>query len=149
MFGHSLKTGEKLELLDVVYLAYHAERLYLPCQLVLELREERHILLVYLALDIHELVNVKIGFIGVLVVCMEYSFMPATVLHLIADRSVKERAVHIFSLLLVIAAVIMKLCGIAYPPLTLVFWYFYIWFLYGWLIIRRHICAAHPDSKSL
>jgi hypothetical protein len=53
------------------------------------------------------------------------------------------------SWLLVIAAVIMKLCGIAYPPLTLVFWYFYIWFLYGWLIIRRHICAAHPDSKSL
>lgn len=89
------------------------------------------------------------GFVGVLVVCMDYSFMPATVLHLIADRSAKQRAVHIFSLLLVIAAVIMKLCGIAYPPLTLVFWYFYIWFLYGWLIIRRHICAAHPDSKSL
>ena len=89
------------------------------------------------------------SFVGVLVVCMDYTFLPATVLHLIADRSMKERAVHLFSLLLVIAAVVMKICGIAYPPLTLVFWYFYIWFLYGWLIIRRHICAAHPDSKSL
>ena len=86
------------------------------------------------------------GFVGVLVVCMDYTFLPATVLHLIADRSMKERAVHIFSLLLVIAAVVMKICGIAYPPLTLVLWYFYIWFLYGSLLIRWYVCAAHPNS---
>ena len=84
------------------------------------------------------------SFVGVLVVCMDYTFLPATVLHLIADRSMKDRAVHIFSLLLVIAAVVMKICSIAYPPLTLVLWYFYIWFLYGILIIRRHICASYP-----
>jgi hypothetical protein len=80
-------------------------------------------------------------FVGILVICMDYSFMPATILHLIADRSNKQRAVHLFSLLLVIAAVVMKILGIPYPPLTLVFWYFYIWFLYGSLIIRRHVCA--------
>ena len=34
------------------------------------------------------------GFVGILVVCMDYSFMPATILHLIADRSKKQRAVH-------------------------------------------------------
>ena len=63
------------------------------------------------------------GFVGILVICMDYSFMPATILHLIADRSKKQRAVHLFSLLLVIAAVVMKIIGIPYPPLTLVFWY--------------------------
>lgn len=39
---------------------------------------------------------------------------------------------------------VRKICSIAYPPLTLVLWYFYIWFLYGILIIRRHICASYP-----
>ena len=82
------------------------------------------------------------GFVRILVVCMDYSFLPATVLHLIADRSLKARIPHLFSLVLIISAIAMKLLGIPYPALLLVFWYFYIWFLYGSLIVRRHVRRA-------
>ena len=77
--------------------------------------------------------------VGVLVVCMDYTFMPATILHLIVDRNDKWIALHIFSMILIIAAVVMKVGGIPYPAITLVFWYFYLWFLYGSILIRRYI----------
>ena len=73
---------------------------------------------------------------------MDDSFLPATVLHLIADRSLKARIPHLFSLVLIIAAVMMKLLGMPYPAPVLVFWYFYIWFLYGSLIVRRYVRRA-------
>ena len=77
--------------------------------------------------------------VGVLVVCMDYTFMPATILHLIVGRNDKWIALHIFSMILIIAAVVMKVGGIPYPAITLVFWYFYLWFLYGSILIRRYI----------
>jgi hypothetical protein len=77
--------------------------------------------------------------VGVLVVCMDYTFMPATILHLIVDRNDKWIALHIFSMILIIVAVVMKVGGIPYPAITLVFWYFYLWFLYGSILIRRYI----------
>ena len=77
--------------------------------------------------------------VGVLVVCMDYTFMPATMLHLIVDRNDKWIALHIFSMILIIVAVVMKVGGIPYPAITLVFWYFYLWFLYGSILIRRYI----------
>ena len=77
--------------------------------------------------------------VGVFVVCMDYTFMPATILHLIVDRNDKWIALHIFSMVLIIAAVVMKVGGIPYPAITLLFWYFYLWFLYGSILIRRYI----------
>lgn len=77
-------------------------------------------------------------FVGILVICMDYSFMPATILHLITDRKEKTIWIHLFSLAIIAAAVIMKLASMEYPAITLVLWYFYIWFFYGFLIVRRH-----------
>lgn len=77
--------------------------------------------------------------VGILVICMDYSFMPATILHLITDRKEKTKWVHLFSLIIIIIAVIMKFSAIAYPAITLVMWYFYIWFFYGYLIAKRYL----------
>ena len=90
------------------------------------------------------------GFVGILVVCMDYTFMPATILHLIADKKDRHILPHIISLVMIVTAVIMKIAGAEYPAVTLVFWYFYIWFLYGLLIVRR-ICrrdGAHTENKT-
>ena len=78
-------------------------------------------------------------FVGILVVCMDYTFMPATILHLLADKKDRRILPHVLSLVMILAAIIMKFAGIAYPAVTLVLWYFYIWFLYGLLIVRRKI----------
>ena len=53
--------------------------------------------------------------VGIFVICMDYSFMPATVLHLITDRKEKWYPLHIFSMLLIVVAMVMKIAGIAYP----------------------------------
>ena len=76
--------------------------------------------------------------VGIFVICMDYSFMPTTILHLIADRKEKWYPVHIFSMLLIIVAVVMKIAGIAYPAITLLLWYFYLWFLYGSILVGRY-----------
>lgn len=78
------------------------------------------------------------NFVGILVICMDYSFIPATILHLITDRKTKRLGVHVFSLIIIIIALVMKIAGVEYPAITLVLWYFYIWFLYGTLIIKRY-----------
>lgn len=90
------------------------------------------------------------GFVGILVICMDYTFLPATVLHLIADKKDRRIIPHVLSLLMIAAAVIMKIAGIAYPAVTLVLWYFYIWFLYGSLIVRRkhRLDGTHTESKT-
>ena len=78
------------------------------------------------------------GFVGILVICMDYSFMPATILHLIIDRKAKSFGFHVFSLAIIIIAVVMKIAGVEYPAAALVLWYFYIWFFYGILIVKRY-----------
>ena len=77
--------------------------------------------------------------VGILVICMDYSFMPATIIHLVTDRNNKSFFFHLFSLFLIAAAVVMKMGGMAYPAITLVMWYFYIWLLYGGIIVKRYI----------
>ncbi len=77
--------------------------------------------------------------VGILVICMDYSFIPATIIHLVTDRNNKSFFFHLFSLFLIAAAVVMKIAGMAYPAITLVMWYFYIWFLYGGIIVKRYI----------
>ena len=54
------------------------------------------------------------------------------------DRKDKSIWFHVFSLVMIIIAVVMKIAGIDYPAVTLVLWYFYIWFLYGILIVRTY-----------
>ena len=76
--------------------------------------------------------------VGIFVICMDYSFMPATILHLVVDRKEKTVWLHVFSLVFIIAAVVMKIASLEYPAITLVLWYFYIWFFYGYLIIKRY-----------
>ena len=77
--------------------------------------------------------------VGVLVICMDYSFIPTTILHLIADRKEKWYPIHIFSMVLIVVAIIMKIDGIAYPAITLLLWYFYLWFLYGSILVGRYV----------
>ena len=77
--------------------------------------------------------------VGIFVICMAYSFMPTTILHLIADRKEKWYPLHIFSMILIIVAIVMKIAGIEYPAITLLLWYFYLWFLYGSIIVGRYV----------
>ena len=77
--------------------------------------------------------------VGIFVICMDYSFMPATILHLIADRKEKWYLLHIFSMVLIVVAIVMKIAGIAYPAITLLLWYFYLWFLYGSILVGRYV----------
>ena len=84
--------------------------------------------------------------VGIFVVCMDYSFMPTTILHLIADRKEKWYLLHIFSMILIVIAIVMKIAGMAYPAITLVLWYFYLWFLYGSILVGRYI-ANRKNTK--
>ncbi len=84
--------------------------------------------------------------VGIFVICMDYSFLPTTVLHLITDRKEKWYALHIFSALLIVVAIIMKITGIAYPAITLLLWYFYLWFLYGSILVGRYV-QKRVDTK--
>ena len=84
--------------------------------------------------------------VGIFVVCMDYSFMPTTILHLIADRKEKWYMLHIFSMILIVIAIVMKIAGMAYPAITLVLWYFYLWFLYGSILVGRYI-ANRKNTK--
>ena len=74
--------------------------------------------------------------VGILVICMDYSFIPATIIHLIVDKKKKIIWFHVFSLVIILIAIIMKIAGMDYPAITLVLWYFYIWFLYGSLNVK-------------
>ena len=86
--------------------------------------------------------------VGVFVICMDYSFMPTTIMHLIADRTEKWYPFHIFSMVLIVVAIVMKIAGIAYPAITLLLWYFYLWFLYGSIIVGRDV-AKRTGSEQL
>lgn len=78
------------------------------------------------------------GPVGIFVVCMDYTFLLATIIHLIADRKEKRISVHYFSLVILIIAIVMKISGLEYPAVALVLWYFYIWFLYGIIITKTN-----------
>lgn len=81
--------------------------------------------------------------VGIFVICMDYSFMPATIIHLIVDRKEKMIWFHVFSMVIILIAIVMKIAGIDYPAITLILWYFYIWFLYGTINVK----AFWSDKK--
>lgn len=69
--------------------------------------------------------------VRVFILIMDVSFIISTLVNLFVDRKTKWIYVNIFSILMIIVALIMKLLTITYPIWSLVFWYFYIWFVYG------------------
>lgn len=83
--------------------------------------------------------------VGIFVMCMDWSFLAVTVLHLIADKKDRHILIHIFSMLICIAAIIIKVSGSGYPPITLVLWYLYIVFVYGAGIILKIFGKRMPE----
>lgn len=73
----------------------------------------------------------------VLIMIMDYSFFASTIINLLVYRKTKLFYFNVFSLVLIILAFVMKFSNISYPILGLVFWYFYIWFLYGIQIAKE------------
>lgn len=69
--------------------------------------------------------------VGIFIILMDYSFLISTIINIVAYRKTKWLYINIFSLLCIILAFTLKLLSISYPVIGLVFWYFYIWFLYG------------------
>lgn len=69
--------------------------------------------------------------VGILIMFMDYSFLLSTVINLFAEKNTKWFKIHIVSLVMLIVAIAMKILGIPYPTVSLVLWYFYLWFLYG------------------
>ena len=60
----------------------------------------------------------------------------ATIIHLIVDRKEKMIWFQVFSTVIILIAIVMKISETEYPAITLVLWYFYIWFLYGTINVK-------------
>ena len=75
--------------------------------------------------------------VGVFILIMDVSFIVSTLINLFVSRKTKWMYVNIFSILMIVVAIVMKLCAISYPIWSLVLWYFYIWFVYGIQITRN------------
>ena len=52
------------------------------------------------------------------------------------DKKSKWMRVHIFSSIILLVVIAMKISCVANPTISLVLWYFYIWFLYGIINVR-------------
>lgn len=71
-------------------------------------------------------------YVPVLILTTDICFIAATILNLIIKRKVKILfCFNIFSIVLIGAAVIMKVMNISYPLWCLVLWNFYILYFYG------------------
>lgn len=68
----------------------------------------------------------------VFILVMDYSFFSATIVNLIFRKNKVLLMLDIMSLVFITIAFVMKGMSIAYSPIALVLWYFYIWFLYGY-----------------
>lgn len=79
-----------------------------------------------------------LNIVGVFIMLMDYSFLISTAMNLWVEKKNKWIYVHIFSTFIIVVAISMKLLKIKYPTITLVFWYFYIWFVYGIRIVKRY-----------
>ncbi|MBE6350430.1 MAG: hypothetical protein E7062_06760 [Spirochaetaceae bacterium] len=84
--------------------------------------------------------------VGILIIFMDYSFFLATLLNLFTEKKRTWFELHLVSLILIIAAISMKILNIPYPTLSLVLWYFYIWFLYGLRIVGHYL--EHQQGKT-
>jgi len=76
--------------------------------------------------------------VTIFILIMDYSFLLSTIYNLITARKDKLMfPFSLFSLLLIIAALVLKITGTAYPPAALTLWYFYIWLYYGYIAFIR------------
>ena len=76
--------------------------------------------------------------ITVMIIITDGFFILSTVTNLICYR--KEKIIlyfSMFSAIIILLAVGLKLMGIEYPALALTFWWFYIWLYYGGMLARR------------
>jgi hypothetical protein len=73
----------------------------------------------------------------IFILIMDYSFLVSTLINIAVYRKTKWIYINIFSLIFIILAYILKFLEISYPIIGLVFWYFYIWFLYGVQITNK------------
>lgn len=69
--------------------------------------------------------------VGIFIITMDVLFAIATLFNLFICKKTKWIYINIFSIIMIIVALGMKFCNVTYPIWTLVFWYFYIWFVYG------------------
>lgn len=69
--------------------------------------------------------------VGIFIIFMDVSFIISTIVNLFVCRKTKWIYVNVFSILMIVIALSMKLFSVSYPIWSLVFWYFYIWFVYG------------------
>ncbi len=83
--------------------------------------------------------------VGLFIIIMDYSFLASVLINIFIERTSKWIKVHLFSLILLMIAIVMKLAGIDYPPISLVFWYLYIWITYG---IRTLSVLRNRDISS-
>ena len=74
--------------------------------------------------------------VGIFILIMDYSFLVSTLINIVVHRKTKWLYINIISLVCIILALTIKFLNISYPIVSLVFWYFYIWFLYGIQIIK-------------
>ena len=76
--------------------------------------------------------------VRIFIIIMDYSFFVSTIVNTVVYRKTKWLYINIFSLILIIFAFTLKFLSISYPVIGLVFWYFYIWFLYGIQVIEKY-----------
>ena len=77
--------------------------------------------------------------VAIFILVMDGSFIVATIANIWAERQSKWLYAHIFSVIIILIAIVLKLLGIKYPTITLVLWYFYVWFLYGISVVRCYM----------
>lgn len=77
------------------------------------------------------------GIVAILILAADICFILATVINLLFRRKAKIlQWFHIFSVILIVLAVSMKVLNRDFPAWSLVFWNFYIFFLYGIQVLR-------------
>ena len=70
--------------------------------------------------------------VSILILIMDISFVIATVLNLLNSKNNPFIRLDYLSAIVIVIAVLMKVLSVPYPTITLVLWYFYILFLYGY-----------------
>lgn len=86
--------------------------------------------------------------VKIFILIMDYTFFTSTIINIIVYRKTKWIYINVFSVIGIIIAFTLKFLGISYPIISLVFWYFYIWFLYGIQITKRKRYSKNIYEKS-
>ncbi len=78
------------------------------------------------------------SFVPVLILAMDVLFIISTAANVIFFRKCRALFfINLCSLILILAALIMKALHIEYPEWTILLWDFFILYLYGFFVIKR------------